>query len=118
MSPTAGLGAQCAMNDAVILANHINTIHSNELRDVKRALKGYRRERYPHGKKDVEGSARMSSYVKNVHTFLFIACFIVVIHDHHLTNSFLSPSLQIGPLGPCTPQGHAQHATQALAFGS
>ncbi|KAF9365617.1 hypothetical protein BGX34_009239 [Mortierella sp. NVP85] len=65
MSPTAGLGAQCAMNDAVILANHINAIRSNEFRDVKKALKNYRRERYPHGKKDVEGSARMSSYIKN-----------------------------------------------------
>ncbi|KAG0246568.1 hypothetical protein B0O80DRAFT_524417 [Mortierella sp. GBAus27b] len=65
MSPTAGLGAQCAMNDAVILANHLNTIQTNEFRDVKKALKAYWKERYPHGKKDVGGSAVMSSYVKN-----------------------------------------------------
>ncbi|KAF8943440.1 hypothetical protein BGZ46_006505, partial [Entomortierella lignicola] len=47
MHPAAGLGAQSAMNDAVILANYINTLRTIKSEDVEEVLKAYKDERYP-----------------------------------------------------------------------
>ncbi|KAF9157530.1 hypothetical protein BGX21_006809, partial [Mortierella sp. AD011] len=64
MDPAGGLGAQTAMGDAVVLANYINTLTTVESEDVEKALKAYRDERYPIGKKNVETSAAMSRRIK------------------------------------------------------
>ncbi|KAF9155704.1 hypothetical protein BGX20_004388 [Mortierella sp. AD010] len=64
MSPAAGLGAQTAMGDAVVLANYINTLTTVESEDVEKVLKAYRDERYPIAKKNAGASAAMSSRVK------------------------------------------------------
>ncbi|KAF9109595.1 hypothetical protein BGX27_007459 [Mortierella sp. AM989] len=45
LHPAGGLGAQTAMNDAVVLANYINTLTCVELSNVEKVLKAYRDER-------------------------------------------------------------------------
>ncbi|KAF9377590.1 hypothetical protein BGX21_003156 [Mortierella sp. AD011] len=57
MNPSAGLGAQTAMGDAVVLANYINTLTTVEPEDVEKVLKAYKAERYPIGKAAVATSA-------------------------------------------------------------
>ncbi|KAF9411831.1 hypothetical protein BGZ76_005297, partial [Entomortierella beljakovae] len=64
MNPSGGLGAQSAMNDAVVLANYLNTLTSIESKDVEKVLKAYRNERYPLAKKAVQTSSGMSRAIK------------------------------------------------------
>ncbi|KAF9357705.1 hypothetical protein BGX34_009262 [Mortierella sp. NVP85] len=45
--PAAGGGALNAMQDAIVLANWINTINTNELEDIEKVFKEYKNERYP-----------------------------------------------------------------------
>ncbi|KAF9154699.1 hypothetical protein BGX20_004607, partial [Mortierella sp. AD010] len=66
MNPSGGLGAQTAMGDAVVLANYINTLTTVESADVEKALKAYKKERYPIGKDAVKTSAAMFNFIKQV----------------------------------------------------
>ncbi|KAI1308715.1 hypothetical protein EDD11_004256 [Mortierella claussenii] len=45
-----GDGAQSAIFDAIVLANYINTIQSNNQSEVERALQAYKDERFGHSK--------------------------------------------------------------------
>ncbi|KAF9195123.1 hypothetical protein BGZ51_004550 [Haplosporangium sp. Z 767] len=72
MSPSGGLGGQSAMNDALILANYLNTLTNNNVEEVERVLKAYKEEQFPHGKAAVKTSAGMTNFIK--HDFMgFIA---------------------------------------------
>ncbi|KAG0299767.1 hypothetical protein BGZ98_009772 [Dissophora globulifera] len=64
MAPNGGLGGQSAMFDAVVLANHINTIRENKLGDIEQALTAYREERFPLAKDAVAVSSSLISLVK------------------------------------------------------
>ncbi|KAI1308714.1 hypothetical protein EDD11_004255 [Mortierella claussenii] len=59
MAPTAGLGAQAAMLDAVILSNHINKLQSNESDEIEEALLAYKNERFAHSKEAFDTSVSM-----------------------------------------------------------
>ncbi|KAF9203189.1 hypothetical protein BGZ49_006685 [Haplosporangium sp. Z 27] len=64
MHPAAGLGAQSAMCDAVVLANYIEALATVESRDVEKALKDYKDERYEIAKSAVQTSADMANIIK------------------------------------------------------
>ncbi|KAF9207695.1 hypothetical protein BGZ49_010729 [Haplosporangium sp. Z 27] len=64
MHPAAGLGAQSAMNDAVVLANYINTLTTIESGDVEKALKAYKDERYPVAKAAIKRSSGSADSIK------------------------------------------------------
>ncbi|KAF9346621.1 hypothetical protein BGX26_001863 [Mortierella sp. AD094] len=64
--PFGELGAQCAMNDAVVLANYINALTSVESEEVEKALKAYEDERYHLAKAAVQSSAGRANIVKQV----------------------------------------------------
>ncbi|KAF8949811.1 hypothetical protein BGZ46_004929, partial [Entomortierella lignicola] len=64
MNPSGGLGAQVAMNDAVVLANYINTLTTIESKAVENALKAYKDERYPIAKTAAQASASMANIIK------------------------------------------------------
>ncbi|KAG0258577.1 hypothetical protein BG011_003206 [Mortierella polycephala] len=67
-----GDGGQTAMNDALVLANYLNTLVSNDVEEVQRVLRAYKEEQFPHGKAAVKISAGMTNFVK--HDFMgFIA---------------------------------------------
>ncbi|KAF9195122.1 hypothetical protein BGZ51_004549 [Haplosporangium sp. Z 767] len=65
MSPSGALGGQTAMNDALILANHLNTLTSNNIEDIERVLKAYKEEQFPHAKSAVKISAGMANLLKH-----------------------------------------------------
>ncbi|KAG0337910.1 hypothetical protein BG000_004805 [Podila horticola] len=49
MSPAGGMGAVCAMHDAVVLANWINVLHHDSTEEeVEKVFKEYRNERLPY----------------------------------------------------------------------
>ncbi|KAF9203186.1 hypothetical protein BGZ49_006682 [Haplosporangium sp. Z 27] len=64
MNPAGGLGAQSAMNDAVVLANYINTLATIESKDVEKILKAYKDERYPVAKAAVQTSSSMANSIR------------------------------------------------------
>ncbi|KAF8962168.1 hypothetical protein BGZ46_001219, partial [Entomortierella lignicola] len=64
MNPAGGLGAQSAMNDAVVLANYINTLTTIESKDVEKVLKAYKDERYPVAKAAVQTSSSMANSIR------------------------------------------------------
>ncbi|KAF8962167.1 hypothetical protein BGZ46_001218 [Entomortierella lignicola] len=66
MNPAGGLGAQAAMNDAVVLGNYISTLNSIESRQVEETLKAYKDERYPIAKTAVKASAGLANMIKQV----------------------------------------------------
>lgn len=47
MSPAGGVGAITAIHDAVTLANWLSTLQYAREKDVEKAFKEYRAERYP-----------------------------------------------------------------------
>ncbi|ORZ28034.1 hypothetical protein BCR41DRAFT_346428 [Lobosporangium transversale] len=65
MIPIAGLGAQSAMLDAVVLANYLHHLTTNDSQDIERILNAYRNERYPHSRASVNKSASMAVVVRN-----------------------------------------------------
>ncbi|KAF9195143.1 hypothetical protein BGZ51_004570 [Haplosporangium sp. Z 767] len=78
MTPAAGLGARTAMNDAVVLANYINTLESNDIVEIERILKEYKDERYEPGKDAVKLSSSMMRIIK--HDFMG-AVFRKLLHN-------------------------------------
>ncbi|KAF9176589.1 hypothetical protein BGZ49_006131 [Haplosporangium sp. Z 27] len=72
MHPAAGLGALSAMNDAVILANYINTLETIESEDVEKALKAYKDERYPIAKTSFKSSVSMANTLNQGYSGKFI----------------------------------------------
>ncbi|KAF9424441.1 hypothetical protein BGZ76_003525 [Entomortierella beljakovae] len=64
MNPTGGLGAQSAMNDAVVLANYIYSLASIDSKEVEKALKAYKRERYPLAKNALRDSAIVARAIR------------------------------------------------------
>ncbi|KAG0253777.1 hypothetical protein BG011_006157 [Mortierella polycephala] len=65
MTPAAGLGARSAMNDAVVLANYINTLETNDIMEIERILKEYKDDRYEAGKDAVKVSSNMMRIIKH-----------------------------------------------------
>ncbi|KAF9426893.1 hypothetical protein BGZ94_005835 [Podila epigama] len=64
MNPAAGQGAINAMHDAIALANWIEALPSNSLKDVTKAFKEYRAERYPLAKKAFDTSRMLSKLIE------------------------------------------------------
>ncbi|KAF9309487.1 hypothetical protein BG003_009702 [Podila horticola] len=62
MNPAAGAGAVTAIQDAVALANWINTVQSTSLHDLDTIFKRYKAERYPVAKASFE----MSRFLRDV----------------------------------------------------
>ncbi|KAG0054777.1 hypothetical protein BGZ83_010453 [Gryganskiella cystojenkinii] len=54
--PSAGQGAICAMQDAVILANCLYDLDSLKQESIEAALKDYKEQQYPHVKVQVDSS--------------------------------------------------------------
>ncbi|KAF9102638.1 hypothetical protein BGX27_010922 [Mortierella sp. AM989] len=64
LHPAGGLGAQTAMNDAVVLANYISTLTSVRSEEVEKALKAYKDERMPVAKTAWKASSEMANTLK------------------------------------------------------
>ncbi|GJJ74622.1 hypothetical protein EMPS_06980 [Entomortierella parvispora] len=57
--PSGGMGAVCAMQDAVILTNCLYDLKSLSLESIKEALQDYKSQRQPHVEQQVEASRTM-----------------------------------------------------------
>ncbi|KAF9102637.1 hypothetical protein BGX27_010921 [Mortierella sp. AM989] len=64
LHPAGGLGALTAMNDAVVLANYINTLTSVSSEEVEKVLKAYKDERMPAAKTAWKASSEMAGTIK------------------------------------------------------
>ncbi|GJJ72153.1 hypothetical protein EMPS_04510 [Entomortierella parvispora] len=64
MLPSAGLGAVCAMQDAVILANCLYDLKSNSQEDVTVAFQSYYDQRYPQTKLAYDASMARAKLMK------------------------------------------------------
>lgn len=66
--PSSGAGAVNAMQDAVILANHLYDIYPTSFENIKKALKGYKEERFD-AVKDQYPQSYMAARLMYGHTF-------------------------------------------------
>jgi 2-polyprenyl-6-methoxyphenol hydroxylase-like FAD-dependent oxidoreductase len=81
--PSSGSGAVNAMQDAVILANHIYDIRPTSNESIKQALRGYRDERFADVKEQYPQSYMaaklMYGHVSNLFHFTTFPCTIFFI---------------------------------------
>lgn len=60
MTPNAGLGATTAIHDAIVLANYLSTLKTNDCRTITSLFQQYQDERTPMAKDAVAASAAMA----------------------------------------------------------
>ncbi|KAF8928982.1 hypothetical protein EDD21DRAFT_424147 [Dissophora ornata] len=60
MSPSAGLGASTAIHDAIVFANYLSTLKTNDPDDITNIFKQYQDERSQIAKEAVDTSARFT----------------------------------------------------------
>ncbi|KAI8350075.1 hypothetical protein B0O80DRAFT_137376 [Mortierella sp. GBAus27b] len=63
MNPAGGQGAMNAMQDAITLANWINVLESNEVKEIATIFQEYRNERYPLALEAFESSRMFSKLI-------------------------------------------------------
>ncbi|KAG0226200.1 hypothetical protein BGX31_007374 [Mortierella sp. GBA43] len=66
MNPAGGQGAMNAMQDAITLANWINVLESNEVKEIATIFQEYRNERYPLALEAFESSRMFSKLIAKV----------------------------------------------------
>ncbi|KAG0054779.1 hypothetical protein BGZ83_010455 [Gryganskiella cystojenkinii] len=90
--PSAGQGAVCAMQDAVVLVNCLYDMPSWGPLDIAAALKDYRDQRYPQVKIQVENSNR-NAIIFHGHTFK--EKFVLDENQGHRQGCFLQTSIEL-----------------------
>ncbi|KAF9357706.1 hypothetical protein BGX34_009263 [Mortierella sp. NVP85] len=63
MNPAGGQGAVNALQDAITLANWLNVLRSNNVKDISRVFQEYKDERYPHAVAAFESSRLFSKVI-------------------------------------------------------
>ncbi|KAG0365578.1 hypothetical protein BC939DRAFT_524869 [Gamsiella multidivaricata] len=63
MNPSGGQGAGNALQDAITLANWINVLQSNDVKEISKIFEEYRAERYPHAVAAFESSKMFSRII-------------------------------------------------------
>lgn len=113
---TPATGATTAIHDAIVLANYLSTLKTNEIRSITSLFQQYQDERAPLAKDAVAASASMSKLVgkvtespSEVKTSLLRR-----ERDPNLPYTTLSLSFFLDLVQLCVPQVAEQHAKVAL----
>ncbi|KAG0345362.1 hypothetical protein BG004_003777 [Podila humilis] len=118
--PSAGQGAVCAFQDAVILANCLYDMASAKIEDVEAALQEFRLQRYDYDKKQYERSKTNAKliYGQEWHERLLRRVVFGILPASMLRKpsievGFYRPQASFLPLAP--PRGPAPHYKQPLS---